>query len=107
MFEESSAKDLRDRMMLRQKYERTYGTDTGKELLSHLLVRSHFFSTTYTRNADTYFREGERNLILELLDIIPGLVGDAFKDWCTKKENGIRKMFEEYSAMIGGDDEQE
>lgn len=43
-------------------------TEAGRAIAFDLLERCHVFRSSYTGNADTNFREGERNVGLHLLN---------------------------------------
>jgi hypothetical protein len=60
-------------------YSKVFDTPDGKVVLEDLLEKSFFFSTTYTGNALTYFREGERNKVLEIASYIPRVMADVLQ----------------------------
>lgn len=88
-------KNIREFMHRRKHYLNVFGTDSGKWVLLDLLKQAHFFGTTYTGNALSYFKEGERNRVLQICAPIPELVGDVIQAWCSDK---AREIFELQSA---------
>ena len=56
-------------------YHACFDTDAGRQVLLDIMTRSYLFSTTFTGNSQTYFNEGAREWALELMRVIPGLVG--------------------------------
>ncbi len=56
---------------LAKKYKRIFlETKEGREVLHDLFSRCHVFQSTMTGNSWTYFREGERNVGLQLLEML-------------------------------------
>lgn len=57
--------------LLADKYKRVFlESEEGKEVLQDLFSRCHVFNSTMTGNSWTYFREGERNIGLQLLEML-------------------------------------
>ena len=70
----------------RSDYIETYGTETGRKVLRDMIRRGHMLETSYTRNADTYFYEGERNFVLRTMALIPGIFGEVLRDILQEQE---------------------
>lgn len=79
--EKKKAKDedrqkLIETKQLADKYERLFlkteeaTKEDGREVLQDLFSRCHVFNSTMTGNSWTYFREGERNIGLQLLEML-------------------------------------
>src|SRR5690606_13810656 len=88
---EQEEKNLREFMTRRKKYLEVFGSESGRWVLRDLLEQGHFFHTTYTGNALSYFKEGERNRLLQICAPIPEIVGTVVQDWCQEK---AREIFE-------------
>lgn len=80
----------------------TFGTPQGRQTLRRLMEMHHFFSTTFTNSGVTAFREGERNVVLKLMDHIPGLMGEVVLERCVEMEESIRKQFHENERNSDG-----
>jgi len=61
-----------EQVELAKKYKRLFleSGEEGKEVLQDLFSRCHVFNSTMTGNSWTYFREGERNIGLQLLEML-------------------------------------
>jgi|GEM_PF-3255872 len=74
--EKQKAKDEAQQKRIEQvemarKYKRVLlESEEGKEVLRDLFARCHVFNSTMTGNSWTYFREGERNIGLQLLEML-------------------------------------
>lgn len=88
-------KNLSEFLGRRQKYLEVFGSDSGRWVLQDLLEQGHFFHTTYTGNAMSYFREGERNRLLHICAPIPDIVGEVIHEWCMEKAREILKLQEQ------------
>lgn len=85
-------KNLNEFLKRRQRYSEVFGSDSGKWVLRDLLEQGHFFHTTYTGNALSYFKEGERNRLLQLCAPIPDIVGEVIQEWCREKTKEIIEL---------------
>lgn len=54
------------------------GTPAGRRVVWRLLERCRLFSTSFTGNSETFFREGERSVGLWLLQELEALAPEAF-----------------------------
>ncbi len=95
--ENQKKEDYRQWLKERDLLIETFGTSAGRETLLSLMERHYFFSTTFTNSGVTAFREGERNVILRLLDHIPGLMGEVILRRCREKEETIKELFKEHA----------
>ena len=88
--EQEQAKRERDEFLknvpIRHAFQKVFDTDAGRLVVGWLMDQGHYFGTSYTRNADTHFFEGERNLVLKIESLIPGLFGEV------KMERGRRNQ---------------
>lgn len=78
---DANARALRKREALR----RLLSDPAGREWVWDLLADCYIFGTTYTGNAETYFREGKRNVGLQVLDEMHKAAPDSFANMM--KEN--------------------
>ena len=69
-----------DEIELAKKYQDIFlGSEHGKEVLDDLLAKCHVFHTSMTGNSWTYFREGERNVGLYIMDQLNANYYEALK----------------------------
>lgn len=64
----------------RERLLHTYSSQEGRLSLWELLVRGHFFRSTYSGNSLGMFMEGERNYACFLWEYIEDLIGDVIAE---------------------------
>jgi hypothetical protein len=70
-------------------YKQIFESEAGQNVLKDLLVKGHFFHTSYTGNSnDTIFREGERNIVNMILIQLQKSPADMLKHLEKQRKKG-------------------
>lgn len=81
-------------------YQQCFETPAGRKVLLDLLTRCYEFSSSYTRNADTHFNEGARAVVLEIKNLVPGLVGAVLNSYYQEEEALITRELAKQEAGL-------
>lgn len=86
---EDMKKDFLDFQNRRRMYQKTFGSETGRMVLKDQLNSSYFFRTSFTGNSQSYYQEGERGKLLDILSYIPEIAGQVIWEWCKDQETAL------------------
>lgn len=70
-------------------YQATFGTETGRRVLWDLLARCHVFQSSYRPKSqadETIFREGERNVGLQIMAMMQIEDMDKLQEYAEEAE---------------------
>ena len=81
-----------DSVNRRRLYADCFGTASGQKVLLDLMTRAYTFSSTFTGNSHSYFNEGARAFALEIMSIIPGIVGKVIQGHLGSIEADLEKQ---------------
>lgn len=84
-----SQKINREYLQLRRDHQQTYGSAAGRRVLESMILSSNLFHTTFTGTSGTFFQEGERAHLLEIMSYVPGIVGEVLQHILSQREAEI------------------
>lgn len=88
--ENQNARKLDDKVAARQEMDDflwMMRNKQGRRFMWRLLTWTHIFKSSFTGNSETFFREGERNIGVRLMDEIHGLCPELYSTMVKEQKN--------------------
>ena len=80
---------------IRNAYERTFGSPDGRKVLKDIMSRAYMFETTFTGNSKGFLLEGKRSLGLEIVDKVPYIAMDVWREDVDRQRKNETAEWEE------------
>ena len=82
-YEEAVRLDAQEKARVQQAYANVFGSEDGEIVLADILSSSGYFMTAFTGNSKTYYNEGQKDLVSQIMDKVlltaPKTFGSIYK----------------------------